>query len=52
MEGNMQKRTVETALDKANAFLADLIVPTFKMNLDQEPSLDFSNLMDADRKAL
>jgi hypothetical protein len=52
MEGDMQKRTVETALGKADAFLADLIVPTFKMNLDQEPSLDFSNLMDADRKAL
>ena len=52
MEGNMEKGITSKVLGKAEEYLADLVVPRFTMNLDAEPSLDFANLMDADRRAL
>ena len=52
MEGNMEKGITSKVLGKAEEYLADLVVPRFTMNLDADPSLDFANLMDADRRAL
>ncbi len=48
----MEKGITSKVLGKAEEYLADLVVPRFTMNLDAEPSLDFANLMDADRRAL
>jgi len=48
----MQKGITSKILDNADRFLEDLIVPKFRMNLEDEPSLNFSSLMDADRRAL
>ena len=48
----MQKGITSKTLDKADRFLEDLLVPKFQMNLEDEPSLNFSSLMDADRRAL
>ena len=48
----MDKGIAHRVLAKADDYLADLLVPRFKVDLDAEPSLEFANLMDADRKAL
>ena len=48
----MEKGITSKVLGKAEEYLADLVVPRFTMNLDAEPSLDFANLMVADRPAL
>ena len=48
----MDKGIAHRVLAKAADYLADLLVPRFKVDLDAEPSLEFANLMDADRKAL
>ena len=48
----MDKGIAHRGLAKADDYLADLLVPRFKVDLDAEPSLEFANLMDADRKAL
>ena len=48
----MEKGITSKVLGKAEEYLADLVVQRFTMNLDAEPSLDFANLMDADRRAL
>ena len=52
MEDKMQKGVPSKTLDKADRYLEDLLVPRFQMNLEAEPSLNFSSLMDADRRAL
>ena len=46
----MEKGIAHRVLAKADDYLADLLVPRFKVDLDAEPSLEFANLMDADRK--
>ena len=48
----MEKSVSNRVLSKADNYVADLLVPRFKVDLDVEPSLEFANLMDADRKAL
>ena len=48
----MDKGIAHRVLAKADDYLADLLIPRFKVDLDAEPSLEFANLMDADRKAL
>ena len=40
------------ALGKANTTIDDLMVPKFKADLSEDPHLEFSNLMNADSRAL
>ena len=48
----MEKSVANRVLSKADDYLAELLVPRFKVDVDVEPSLEFASLMDADRKAL
>ena len=48
----MERGIANRSLLRADEYLADLVVPRFKMDLEADPTLDFANLMDADRKAL
>ena len=48
----MEKSVADRVLKKADDYISDLLVPRFKVDLDAAPSLEFANLMDADRKAL
>ena len=40
------------ALGRANRAIEELMVPTFKADLSEDPHLEFSNLMNADSRAL
>jgi len=40
------------ALGRANKTIEELMVPTFKVDLSEDPYLEFSNLMNADARAL
>ena len=48
----MMDRVTSRVLSKADEYLTDMLVPTFKMDLESKPELEFANLMDADRRAL
>ena len=48
----MQKGVPSKTLDKADRYLEDLLVPRFQMNLEAEPSLNLSSIMDADRRSI
>ena len=48
----MERMVATRVLEKADNYLADLLVTRFKVDLEAEPSLEFAYLMDADRKAL
>jgi len=48
----MMDKVTSRVLSKADEYLTDMLVPTFKMDLESKPELEFANLMDADRRAL
>ena len=45
-------KVASRVISKADDYLTDMLVPTFKMDLESKPELEFANLMDADRRAL
>ena len=48
----MMDKVTSRVLSKADEYVTDMLVPTFKMDLESKPELEFANLMNYDNRKL